>query len=157
MEKLNTKKIIIIVIIALVVVSAIILGIIFLGKNNVEEGKGGETGTISLTESEFEPLKVKDIEVTYKEDGSETVIDFGIENTTDEKVEKQTINIQLLDKDNGLIAGVETYVETIDAKSTHKVNMMLAGNIQGIEKIKLVKPAKQEETPAEEEQQAPAE
>ena len=141
MEKINNKKVILVIIIALVVIAAIILGVIFIGGNNEEEGKGPKTGTISLTESEFEPLKIKDIEVTYKEDGSETIIDFSIENTTEEKVEKQTINIQLLDANDRLIAGVETYVETIDAKGSHKVNMMLAGNIQGIEKIKLVKSA----------------
>lgn len=140
MEKLNHKKVIMVVIIALVVIAAIILGVIFIGGNN-EEIKGPAKGTISSSESEFEPLKVKNVEVTYKEDNTETIIDFSIENTTEEKVEKQTINIQLLDANGGLIAGVETYVETIDANSSHKVNMMLAGNIQGIEKIKLVKPA----------------
>jgi len=148
MEKLNKSKVIIIAIIALLVITTIILVVIFSGKNNEDE-LGAKSGTISSTESEFEPLKIKDIELTYKEDGSETIIDFSIENTTDEKVEKQTINIHLLDENDGLIAGVETYVETIDAKSSHKVNMMLAGNIQGIKKIKLVKTAEAQETPAE--------
>ena len=148
MEKLNKSKVIIISIIALLVITAIILVVIFAGKNN-EDDIGTKSGTISSTESEFEPLKIKDIELTYKEDGSETIIDFSIENTTDEKVEKQTINIHLLDENDGLIAGVETYVKTIDAKSSHKVNMMLAGNIQGIKKIKLVKAAETQETPAE--------
>lgn len=146
MEKLNKKKLIMVIIIALIVIAAIIIGVIFLGKNN--EGElSSKSGTISLTESEFEPLKIKDVELTHKEDGSETVIDFEIENTTDQKVEKQTINIHLLDENGGLIAGVETYVETIEAKSSHKVNMMLAGNIQGIKKIKLVKPNETQETP----------
>ena len=90
MEKLNNKKVILVIILALVVIAAIILGIIFLGNGGSEEGK--KSGTISQTESEFEPLRVKDIELTYKDDGSETIIDFAIENTTGEKVEKQTIN-----------------------------------------------------------------
>ena len=145
MEKLNNKKVILVIILALVVIAAIILGIIFLGNGGSEEGK--KSGTISQTESEFEPLRVKDIELTYKDDGSETIIDFAIENTTGEKVEKQTINIHLLGENDSLIAGVETYVETIDAHGSHKVNMMLAGKIQGIKKVKLVNPNL--ETPAQ--------
>lgn len=145
MEKLNKKKLIIVAIVVLVVIALITLTVILLKKNNNndEEGEFAKAGSISKTESEFEALEVKDIELTYKEDGSETILDFVIENKTEQKVEKQTINIHLLDENNGLIAGVQTYVETIDAKSTHKVNMMLAGNIQGIKTIKLVKTAEQ--------------
>ena len=147
MEELNNKKVILVIIIALLVIAAIILGVIFLGKDgNEEESKAG---SISMTESEFEPLKIKNVELTYKEDTTETILEFGIENATDEKVEKQTIIIQLLGESEQPIASIETYVETIDPKGTHKVNMVLAGNIQGIKKIKLVKPEQQEEQPAE--------
>ena len=139
MEKINKTKLILIIILVLVVIAAITLGIIFLSKGN-GENLGSKAGTISSTDSEFEPLRIKNVELSYPESGNETIIDFAIENTTDQKVEKQTIDIQLLNEDDGIIAGVQTYVETIDAKSEHKVNMMLAGKITGIKKIKLVKP-----------------
>lgn len=139
MKKINKTKLIMIIIIALVVIAAIILGVIFLGKGG-ENDVDSKPGTISASESDFETLKVKDIELDYSEERNETIIDFSIENTTEEKLEKLKIDIQLLDENDGLIAGVETNIETIDAKGQHKVNMMLAGNIQGIKKIKLVKP-----------------
>lgn len=143
MEKLNKTKLIAIIIIVLVIITAIILGVIF--ANSGKEGKlESKAGSISSTDSEFEALKVKNIELTYSEERNETILDFVIENTTDAKVEKSTIEIQLLDENDGLIAGVETYVETIDEKGVHPVNMMLAGNIQGIKKIKLVNPQKDE-------------
>ena len=141
MEKLNKKKLVITIIIVLVVIALITLIVIFSKKNNNVDETFEKAGSISKTESDFEELKVKDIELTYKEDKSETILDFAIENTTDQKVEKQTINIHLLDENGGLIAGVQTYVETIDANKSHPVNMMLAGNIQGIKTIKLVKSA----------------
>lgn len=147
MEKLNKSKVILIIILALVVVTAIILGIIFL-KGGDEGDTTAQSGTISKTESEFEPLKVQDIVLNYVEEKNTTTIDFAIENTTNEKVEKLDIDIQLLNENEQVIASVETYVETIDANSKHKVNMMLLGNIQGIKKIKLVKP-EEETTPAE--------
>lgn len=146
MEKLSSKKIILITIISLVVIAVVILGVILFAKNKGENKDNTRTGAISLTESEFEALKIKNIEVTYKEDTSETVIDFEIENTTDKSVEKQTIDIQLLDENEGVIAGVQTYVETIDPKGSHKVDLMLAGNIEGIKKIKLVKPEEATQT-----------
>ena len=150
MEKLNKTKVIAIIIIVLVVIAAIILGVIFANSEKEPENELGEkAGSISSTLSEFEALKVKDIELTYSEERNETILDFSIENTIDSKVEKSTIEIQLLDENDGLIAGVETYVETIDAKSVHPVNMMLAGNIQGIKKIKLVNPEQPEVAPAE--------
>lgn len=143
MEKLNKTKLIAIIIIVLVIITAIILGVIF--ANSGKEGElESKAGSISSTDSEFEALKVKNIELTYSEERNETILDFVIENATDAKVEKSTIEIQLLDENDGLIAGVETYVETIDEKGVHPVNMMLAGNIQGIKKIKLVNPMKEE-------------
>lgn len=149
MEKINKTKLVMIIIIALVVIAAITIAIIAINNNNGEEGSESKAGSISLTESEFEPLSVKDIELTYSEERNETIIDFAIKNKTEEKVEKLTIEIQLLDENEGIIAGVETYVETIDANGEHKVNMMLAGNIQGIKKIKLVNANPAVETPAE--------
>lgn len=147
MEKINKTKLVVIIIIALVVIAAITLGVIFLGKGNNGEETNSKAGTISNTDSEFEALRVKDIELKYREESNETILDFAIENTKEEKAEKLTIQIQLLDENDNLISGIETYVETIDGKSEHKVNMTLGGNIQGIKKIKLVKP--QQETPTE--------
>ena len=140
MGKLNKKKVAIIVIAALVIIATITIVVILIGNSKNKNNPYANAGSISATESEFEALKIKDIELKYKEDGSETIIDFSIENLTDNAVENQTIQIQLLDENNGMIAGVETHVDTINAKSSHKVNMMLAGNIQGIKTIKLVQP-----------------
>ena len=148
MEKLNKTKLIAIIIIALVIIAAIIIGIIFAKSGNNNNELENKAGSISSTASDFEALKVKNIELSYSEETKHTTLDFVIENVTDAKVEKSTIEIQLLDEKDGLIAGVETYVETIDVKGAHPVNMMLAGNIQGIKKIKLVNPMK-EEVPAE--------
>ncbi|MBQ8043108.1 MAG: hypothetical protein IJ272_03030 [Clostridia bacterium] len=148
MEKLNKTKLIAIIIIALVIIAAIIIGIIFAKSGNNNNELENKAGSISSTASDFEALKVKNIELSYSEETKQTTLDFVIENVTDAKVEKSTIEIQLLDEKDGLIAGVETYVETIDVKGAHPVNMMLAGNIQGIKKIKLVNPMK-EEVPAE--------
>ena len=78
MEKLNKSKVILIIILALVVVTAIILGIIFL-KGGDEGDTTAQSGTISKTESEFEPLKVQDIVLNYVEEKNTTTIDFAIE------------------------------------------------------------------------------
>lgn len=138
MKNINKTKLAIVIIVALVVIAAIILGIIFLGKN--KEDPYAKAGSISKTESEFEPLTVKDIEMKYVQEKNETIINFAIENKTDERVEKQKMKIQLLNENDQLIAGIETNEITIDPKGSHPINLTLAGNIQGIKKLKLVKP-----------------
>ena len=140
MEKLNKNKVIMVAIIAFI--------IILVNKSGKEGDISSKVGTIANSDSEFESLKVKNVEVKYDEESNQTIIDFAIENKKEEKVENLTIQIQLLNEKDSIIAGVETYVATIDGKGEHKVNMMLGGNIQGIKKIKLANPVK-EETPEE--------
>lgn len=139
MEKINKKKVVMIIIIALVVIAIIALGIILLGGNN-EDDPFKNAGSISKTESEFEPLTITDIETRYVEERKETILDFSIMNKTNEKVEPQTIKIHLLNEKDELISSLSTDVSAIDANANHPVNITLAGNIQGITKIKLVKP-----------------
>ena len=138
-KKINKTKLVMIIIIVLVVIAAIALGIIFLGGNSDEE-TFENAGSISKTESEFEPLTIKDIELKYVEERKETILDFSIVNKTDNIIENQTIKIHLLNENDELISSLSTDVSAIDANGSHEVNITLAGNIQGITKIKLVKP-----------------
>ena len=147
MEKLNKNKVIIVAIAALAVIAIIAIIVILVNKTGNEGDGSSKVGTISNSASEFEALKVKNVELKYDEASNQTIIDFAIQNTTEEKVENLTVQIQLLNESENVMAGVETYVSTIDAKGEHKVNMMLGGNIKGIKKIKLVNPVK--ETPAQ--------
>ena len=141
MENFNKTKLVLVIIIALVVITAIILGVIFFVNREKPEDPFENAGTISGAESEFDGLSIKKIEMSYNEEKNETVIDFAIENTTDTKIEKQKIDVQLLNEKEQLISGVQTNVQTIDAKSEYTINMILGGKIEGIKKIKLVKPA----------------
>lgn len=149
MEKINKTKIVIMIIVALVVIAAIILGVIFLGKNK-EEKVENEGASISKTESEFEPLSIKDIELKYIEESNETKLEFLIHNSTDEKIENQKMKIHLLDENESLISGLDVDVATIDPKGDYKVDITLGGNIQNIKKIKLVKPEEAPEDNPEE-------
>lgn len=145
MKELNKTKLIMIIIIALVVIAAIILGVIFLNRDGKEEERSA--GSISSAESEFEELKVKDIELKYVEESNATIINFLIENTTEQKVENLKVDIQLFDEEDKQKVSLETDITTIDAKKSHPINLHLQGNIQGIKKIKLVKV--QTESPTE--------
>ena len=152
MEKINKTKLVIIVIAVLVVIAAITLGVIFLGRKK-EENPYANAGTISNTGSDFEALRVKNIEFKYDEEVNETKLDFAIENLTEEKIEQQEIGIHLLDENDTLISGLTVNVATIDPKGSYNVNITLGGNIQTIKKIKLAKLAEEapnEENPSEE-------
>lgn len=140
-NSINKTKVIAIIIIALVVIAGITLGIIFLGGGSGEDYS--KAGSISKTESEFEPLKIADIELKYDEERNETILNFSIENKTSEKLEDKTIKIHLLNENEELISALTTDVSVIDGNGSYPVNIVLAGNIQGIKKIKLVNPEKE--------------
>ena len=135
MEKLNKKKLLIVIIIALVVMVLIITGVILLnGKDN-----NGNKMNIA-TESEFEKLKIKDINSSYSEESKETKLNFLIENLTEEKVQKQSIDIKLIDEKGGVIVQQPININEIAPNSSYPVLMTLGGNIQGIKTIKLAQP-----------------
>lgn len=144
MGKINKTKIIVTAIVVLAVIAVIATVVILLNKDGNEEDSDSKVGTISNIDSELDGLKGKNIELTYDEGSNQTVIDFVIENTTEEKVENMTVEIQLLDESEKIIASVDVRVSAIEAKSEHKVNMMLGGNIQGIKKLKIVNPQQAE-------------
>ena len=149
MKKINKTKLIAIIVIAVLIITSIILGIILNNSRKTQVNElGSKAGSISSAYSEFEALKVRDVELSYSEEIKGTIVAFVIENKTDVSVDKSTIQIQLLSEKEKLLGISETYVETIDANGIHPINMMLAGNIQGIKKIKLVN-ANKEETSVE--------
>ena len=150
MKEINKTKLVMAIILILVICAVITLIVISVNQNKKEQEEPlAASGSISETESEFEELKVKDIELSYAEDDSETILNFSIENITDEKVEQQKIDIYLLDEDGGLISAIQTYVEAIEPNDSRPIPLKFAGKIQGIKTIKLVQPQEAEESEEE--------
>lgn len=148
-EKINSKKILIVVLIVVAIV-AIVGGIVFAvtRANSDEEQKGGNVEV--LTDSDFEMLEAKDIKVKYNEETKETSIDFIIANTTNKKVTNQPVDVILMNGEEQQLAGVQITVDSIDAKSEKAVDtIVLYGNVSEIKKIQLLKPQVPQPQPEE--------
>lgn len=134
MKELNKTKLIVVIIMSLAVIALISLVIILTNKNNEEKA------TKILTDSEFETLKVSNIEISYSEDGTSTNLNFQIDNETNENIENQTIDIQLTDENDGLISQTQVKISRISANSNYPIVITLGGKIEEIKKIKILQP-----------------
>jgi len=135
-NKPNIAKIIIAV---LLIAAVIIIGIIILTKNNNGDEPEGKDSIVN-TESEYQNLKAKDVELEYKENTKTTVIEFTIENLTNEVIEKETVNVMLYDKNNVAISSFQNYIKFIDANGNYKVYAEMLGDFSRAAKIEIKKP-----------------
>ena len=135
MKEINKTKLLIVIIASLVAIALIVTAVILLNKKDED----GNTMNIA-TESEFEKLKIKDINSSFSEESKETKLNFLIENLTADKVQKQSIDIQLIDDKGGVIVQQPININEIAPNGSYPVLMTLGGKIQGIKTIKLAQP-----------------
>ena len=135
MKEINKTKLLIVIIASLVAIALIVTAVILLNKKDED----GNTMNIA-TESEFEKLKIKDINSSFSEESKETKLNFLIENLTADKVQKQSIDIQLIDDKGGVIVQQPININEIAPNGSYPVLMTLGGKIQGIKTIKLSQP-----------------
>jgi len=136
-ENTNKNKVIVIpiakifIIIAIIAVIAIIVGITL----NIRNAKDDAI----IFENEFKNIKTKDANIIYHENIDQTTINFIIENNTNEDINKQTINVMLIDKNNVPIASIYSHIEFIKAKGEFLLDATVSGNLLNTAKIRLQK------------------
>ena len=132
-SKPNITKIIIA---ALLVVAIIIIGIILFTKNNNNEKEQNPIAT----SSEFNNIKIKDISIEYKSETNITVVKFTLQNTSNNDINKETVNVMLIDKDGTELSGIQNYIEFIEAKGDYEAYAEMLGDFSRATKAELQKP-----------------
>lgn len=136
-RKLNKKKMIS-AIILLLSIFAITMAIIISTANKTEKINGVKVS------SEFSNLKPQNINIHYDEEKNETKITITIKNQAKKVIEKETINVMLRDEQDSPIAGMQTYIQKLEAKGEKDVTLTLLGDLTQIKSVTFEKP---EETP----------
>ena len=138
-RKLNKKKVIF-AIILLLATFAIITTIIILTANGNKKING-----IKIS-SEVSNLKPQNINIHYDQEKNETKITITIKNKSNKIVERETINVMLLDEEETPIVGMQTYIQKLEAKGEKDVTLTLLGDLTTIKGVAFEKPEKQETT-----------
>ena len=134
MKELNKKKIAILIIVVLLIIAGIIAAVIFANPKENKEDKD------ALNTSEFDNMKAKDLNVRYDEEANQTYVDLKIKSLVKHNIEKETVDVMLLDENDNQIAGVQEYIDVITPGDEFSIHISLGGNITGIKKVSLERP-----------------
>ena len=138
-KELNSKKLFS----ALIVISLIIAMIIVIVAKitNNDEGEEKISQSSADSASDFENLQPKDIELKYNEENDITYVSYKIQNTSEQEVTAQTINVTALNEDDNIMFQVQIYIDVLAAKEEYSGNYEIDGNFTEIvKKLKLEKP-----------------
>ena len=91
-------------------------------------------------DKKFEELKVKDIQLTYK-DGVTNLL-ATIENTTQTKIEMQNIEIVLLDEKGEELYKIPGIIEEIEAGKTTQLNCSVTADFSNVYDFRITKNSK---------------
>lgn len=134
------KKMLIICFIAIVAIIAVVLII-----NSIVNKPGGtetpvdKQQVISLPETTYSNMEVKNIEMEYLKNNNETMVTMEIHNTTQNKVEKENLDAILIGPDENVLGQIQTYIQKLDVGEQYDISVILKGDLTAAKQIKLIK------------------
>ena len=139
------KRKVLVTIVMILIVLAIGVGIFFAvnkfiekdNKNNNENIEQNEV--FDLPDITYSNMQVKDIEMEFLKETTETMVSMVIENTSENKIEKEKVNAILLDKDGNTLGQTQTYIEILDVGEQYRISVVLKGDLTATTAIQLQK------------------
>lgn len=134
------KKILLLLLIAIIAIIAIIF---IMTRDNVEEPEIPEVPetpqVITLPETTYSNMQVKNIGMEYLDDNNETMISMDIHNTTESKVEKQKFEAVLIGPNEEILATMYPVdIQGLEVGEVHNVQVIYKGDVTATQYIKLV-------------------
>ena len=143
MKKVRKGKKILIV--ALIIAIVVIIAIVLIIKNVVNKNKDEEQPqttqeeVITLPDTTYSDMQVNNINMEYLSDQDKTMVSMSILNTTNKKVEDESLNAILVGNDENVLGQMETWIQSLDVGETYNISVILNGNLTGTKLIKLEK------------------
>ena len=143
MKKVRKGKKILIV--ALIIAIVVIIAIVLIIKNVVNKNKDEEQPrttqeeVITLPDTTYSDMQVNNINMEYLSDQDKTMVSMSILNTTNKKVEDESLNAILVGNDENVLGQMETWIQKLDVGETYDISVILNGNLTGTKLIKLEK------------------
>lgn len=134
------KKMLMILLIAIVVIIAAVFIIKGIVNKEPETPTTEETPqVISLPETTYSNMEVKNIEMEYLKNNNETMVTMEIHNTTTKSVSKENLDAILIGPDENVLGQIQTYIKELNPGEQYDISVILKGDLTATTQIKLVK------------------
>lgn len=143
MKKVRKGKKMLISLIAIVAIIVIVFAIVAITKavkkNKENQSQEGQETAISLPDTTYSDMEVKNIYMEYLKDEDKTMVSMSILNTTDTKVEDESLNAILIGSDENVLGQMQTWIQSLDVGEQYDISVILNGNLTGTKVVKLEK------------------
>ena len=153
MKKVRKGKKMLISLIAIVAIIVVVFAIVAITKavkkNKENQSQEGQETAISLPDTTYSDMEVKNIYMEYLKDEDKTMVSMSILNTTDKKVEDESLNAILIGSDENVLGQMQTWIQSLDVGEQYDISVILNGNLTGTKVVKLEKVTTDTQTPEE--------
>ena len=143
MKKVRKGKKMLISLIAIVAIIVVVFSIVAITKavkkNKENQSQEGQETAISLPDTTYSDMEVKNIYMEYLKDEDKTMVSMSILNTTDTKVEDESLNAILIGSDENVLGQMQTWIQSLDVGEQYDISVILNGNLTGTKVVKLEK------------------
>ncbi len=143
MKKVRKGKKMLISLIAIIAIVVVIFAIVAITKavkkNKENKAQEGQETAISLPDTTYSDMEVKNIYMEYLKDEDKTMVSMSILNTTDTKVEDESLNAILIGSDENVLGQMQTWIQSLDVGEQYDISVILNGNLTGTQVVKLEK------------------
>ena len=143
MKKVRKGKKMFISLIAIVAIIVVVFAIVAITKavkkNKENQSQEGQETAISLPDTTYSDMEVKNIYMEYLKDEDKTMVSMSILNTTDTKVEDESLNAILIGSDENVLGQMQTWIQSLDVGEQYDISVILNGNLTGTKVVKLEK------------------
>lgn len=143
MKKVRKGKKMLISLIAIIAIIVVVFAIVAITKavkkNKENQSQEGQETAISLPDTTYSDMEVKNIYMEYLKDEDKTMVSMSILNTTDTKVEDESLNAILIGSDENVLGQMQTWIQSLDVGEQYDISVILNGNLTGTKVVKLEK------------------
>ena len=134
------KKMLLLILAVAITVLAIIIIVNIVNKQpeNPEVPLDDTQEVIQLPETTYSNMEVRNISMEYLKNNDETMVSMEIHNTTDQKVEDESLNAILIDANGNVLGEMSTWIQSLDVGEQYEISVILRGDLTATTQIKLV-------------------
>lgn len=136
-RKGKKKLIILLLIIVAIIATVVIINIV--KKPKAPEEHEDQRKIISLPETTYSDMEVKNVQMEYLKENNQTEIRMEIHNTTSEKIEKEDFDVVWIGQDGQPLTTIITQIIDLEVGEQHGVSVVLPGDLTSTKEIKLIK------------------
>ncbi len=93
---------------------------------------------IPLPQTTYSDMEVRNISMEYLKSNNETMVNMEIHNTTQNKVEDESLTAVLLDANGNILGQRATWIQLLDVGEQYDISVILEGDLTSTTQIKLM-------------------